>query len=244
MEGTMVGRENGKYPNEESVVRGVMESVKRSQNKVIPVYCSGQNIDRIVSLYKAARKTGSLLVVDPYTACMMKVAGEITGSTPEIEWNSIRVFVANYGRGDIYVNKIAKSSRKEMLISIGRKKIKTFDFVSLKQKTLLLMRNTMIPVIEKIPEIQGSILIYSQWKGYIEKDKPDAKKFQGFVKRNDLTVEHIHTSGHATIEQLKKFAEKVNARCILPIHTEHPDEFKKYFGDKVLRYKDGQVLSL
>jgi ribonuclease J len=244
MEGTMVGRENGKYPDEESVVRGIMEAVKKCRNKVIPVYCSGQNIDRIVSLYKAARKTGSLLVVDPYTACMLKVAGEITGSTPEIEWDSIRVFVANYGKGDIYVNKIARSSRKEMLISIGRKKIKTFNFAEQTKKALLLMRNTMIPVVERIPEIKGSILIYSQWKGYVEKDTPDARRFREFVRRHDLTIEHIHTSGHATIEQLKKFAEKVNARHIVPIHTEHPDEFKKHFGDKVVHYKDGQVLSL
>jgi len=244
MEGTMLAREGGKYPDEPAVVQGVVEAIQKSANTVIPVYCSGQNIDRIVSLYKAARKTRSLLVVDPYTAYMLKVAGDISSSIPQIEWDNIRVFVANYGRGDIYINKIAKSEREKMMISIGRKKIKAFDFTILKQKALLLMRNTMIPVVEKIPQIKGSTLIYSQWEGYIKKDTLDAKKFRDFIKRNDLGIEYIHTSGHATLEKLKEFAAKVKARQIVPIHTEYPERFKEHFGDTVVCYNDGHCFGV
>lgn len=240
MEGTMLAREGGKYLDEPAVVQGVIRAIQKSANTVISVYCSGQNIDRIVSLYKAARKTKALLVVDPYTAYMLKVAGDVSSRIPQIEWDNIRVFVANYGRGDIYINKISNSDRKEMMLSFGRKKIKAFDFSGLKQKALLLMRNTMIPVVEKIPQIQGSTLIYSQWEGYIKKDTPDAKKFREFIKRNNLTVEHIHTSGHATLEKLREFATKVNAQKIVPIHTEYPERFKEYFGSVVVYYDDGQ----
>ena len=240
MEGTMLEREGGKYPDEAAVTQGVIDVIKKSANSVIPVYCSGQNIDRIVSLYKAARKAKALLVVDPYTAYMLKVAGEISKSIPQIEWDNIRVFVANYGRGDIYINKISNSDRKGMMISLGRKKIKAFDFASLKQKALLLMRNTMISVVEKIPQIQGSTLIYSQWGGYIKKETSDTKRFWDFIKRNSLVLEHIHTSGHATLEKLKEFSGKVNARQIVPIHTEYPERFKEHFGDAVVCYRDGQ----
>lgn len=240
MEGTMLAREGGKYLDEPAVVQGVIRAIQKSANTVISVYCSGQNIDRIVSLYKAARKTKALLVVDPYTAYMLKVAGDVSSRIPQIEWDNIRVFVANYGRGDIYINKISNSDRKEMMLSLGRKKIKAFDFSGLKQKALLLMRNTMIPVVEKIPQIQGSTLIYSQWEGYIKKDTPDAKKFREFIKRNNLTIEYIHTSGHATLEKLREFATKVNAQKIVPIHTEYPERFKEYFGSVVVYYDDGQ----
>jgi len=244
MEGTMLAREGGKYPDEQAVVKGVVNAIKESENTVVPVYCSGQNIDRIVSLYKAALKTKSLLVVDPYTAYMLKVAGQISKHIPQIEWDNIRVFLANYGRGDIYVNKISKSKDSEMMISLGRKKIKAFDFANLKQKALLLMRNTMIPVVDKIPQIQGSTLIYSQWEGYIKKDTADTKKFWSFIKRNKLKVEHIHTSGHATLEKLKEFAKKANSRQIVPIHTEYPERFKDHFGPTVTCYKDGQIFSV
>jgi ribonuclease J len=240
MEGTMLARGGGKYPDEPAVVQGVIEAIQKSANTVIPVYCSGQNIDRIVSLYKAARKARALLVVDPYTAYMLKVAGDISKSIPQIEWDDIRVFVANYSRGDIYISKIAKSEREKMMISLGRKKIKAFDFTGLKQKALLLMRNTMIPVVEKIPQIKGSTLIYSQWEGYIQKDTPDAKKFREFIKRNNLSIAYIHTSGHATLEKLQQFASKIKARQIVPIHTEYPEMFKEHFGSAVVCYNDGQ----
>lgn len=240
MEGTMLAREGGKYPDEAAVVKGIIEIIQKSTNTVIPVYCSGQNIDRIVSLYKAARKTKALLVVDPYTAYMLRVAGDISSSIPQIEWDNIRVFIANYGRGDIYINKISNSDRKGMMLTLGRKKIKAFDFGGLKQKALLLMRNTMIPVVEKIPQIQGSTLIYSQWEGYTKKDTPDVKRFRYFIRRNNLNIEHIHTSGHATLEKLKEFASKVKARKIVPIHTEYPDRFRGYFGKSVVCYEDGQ----
>ena len=106
------------------------------------------------------------------------------------------------------------------------------------------MRNTMIPVVEKIPQIKGSTLIYSQWEGYIKKDTPDAKKFREFIKRNNLNIEYVHTSGHATLEKLKEFAAKVKARQIVPIHTEHPERFKEHFGDTVVCYNDGHCFDV
>lgn len=241
MEGTMLAREGGKYPDEAAVVQGVIDAINTSPNTVIPVYCSGQNIDRIVSLYKAARRAKALLVVDPYTACMLKVTGKVSKSIPQIEWNNIRVFIANYGHGDIYVNKISNSSSlKDIIPSLGRKKIKAYNFSDIKQKALLLMRNTMISVVEKIPHIQGSMLIYSQWEGYIMRKTPEAEKTLEFIRRNNLHIEHIHTSGHATLERLKEFAAKINARQIIPIHTEYPERFKEHFGSTVVCYKDGQ----
>lgn len=243
MEGTMLAREGGKYPDEAAVVAGIIEVIKKSANTVILVYCSGQNIDRIVSLYKAARKAKALFVVDPYTAYMLKVTGDISKSIPQIEWDNIRVFVANYGRGDIYINKISSSERKEMMFSLGKKKIKAFDFISLKQKALLLMRNTMISVVEKIPQIRGATLIYSQWEGYLKKNTPDAKKFWEFAKRNDLNIEHIHTGGHATVEKLQAFARAVKPKLLIPIHTNEPERYSSLFSNVKL-LNDGDVLEI
>ena len=73
---------------------------------------------------------------------------------------------------------------------------------------------------------------------------PDAKKFRKFINRNNLNIEHIHTSGHATLERLKEFAAKMNAEQIVPIHTEYPWRFKGYFGSAVVYHKDGQYFEV
>ena len=57
-------------------------------------------------------------------------------------------------------------------------------------------------------------------------------------------MEYIHASGHAILDVLKEFAKKVNAKYILPIHTENPEKFKKYFGNTVVSYNDGQCFDV
>ena len=38
------------------------------RDKLVAVAASGQNVDRLVSCYRAARRSGRLLVIDPYQA--------------------------------------------------------------------------------------------------------------------------------------------------------------------------------
>jgi ribonuclease J len=245
MEGTMIAREAGKYPTEKDILDRMVKILRATDKKVTFACCSGQNIDRIVTFYKAARETGSLLVLDPYTACVLKAIETPHSRIPQVEWKNIRVFIANYrGRGDIYVNKISDSEFRRLIPALGRAKIKPLDFSALKQKAIVLMRNTMIPAVEKIPGINGSKLVYSQWKGYLDRDdKPDVKKFKDFVIKYSLDLEHIHTSGHATVDKLKRFAEALNPRMLVPIHTFGAKEYPRLFKNvKVL--EDGEALEI
>jgi ribonuclease J len=80
---------------------------------------------------------------------------------------------------------------------------------------------------------KGTInLIYSQWKGYLEEDHKtyctdviNRLKDQGKVK-----FTHIHTSGHATLEELKELAIAINPKKIVPIHTDNPTKMKLEFA--------------
>ncbi|HEY5496756.1 MAG TPA: MBL fold metallo-hydrolase [Syntrophales bacterium] len=242
MEGTMAGRESTPYRDEPAVMAAVQEELEKSENNTVLAYCSGQNIDRIVSFYKAARRAKALLVIDPYTAAMLEIVQDGQSRIPRMDWDGIRVWIGNYhGHGDIYVNKIARSSLAHLVPGIGRKKIKALEIG--REKALVLMRDTMIPLAERIPGIDGSTLIYSLWEGYI-KDKEKEKGFWDFVNNHGLKIKHIHTSGHATIEQLQRLAGALKPKRIIPIHTQRPDMFKEYFGDRVMKVKDGQQVEI
>lgn len=245
LEGTMMEREGGKYPAEEDILTRMVELIKETNKKVIFACCSGQNIDRIVTFYKAVRKTGSLLVLDPYTACVLKSIETSHNSIPQMDWDGVRVFIADYyGKRDIYINKIADSEFRRILPGLGRAKLKPSGFPSLKQKAVVLMRNTMIPAVTQIPDIKGCKLVYSQWKGYLDKrDKPDVKKFKAFVSKYDIDLEYIHTSGHATVNKLQELATVIAPRKVIPIHTNLPKEYKNVFPN-VLELQDGQSFDL
>jgi ribonuclease J len=53
---------------------------------------------------------------------------------------------------------------------------------------------------------------------------------------------HVHTSGHAGVTQLKKFASALNPTTIIPVHTLSPDKFPEYFGSKVMMFSDGKLI--
>lgn len=244
MEGTMLGREAGKYPDEQAVLDRVIEIVKDSPNKVIFACCSGQNIDRIVTFCKAANRTKSRLIIDPYTACVLNAIKTPRNTIPQMDWDNIQVFIANYfGKGDIYVNKVNHSNLKRLLPMLGRAKIKPKDFTTLPCKAIVLMRGTMIPALEKIPDIQGSSLIYSQWHKYLERDTSDAHRVNSFINRYGLQLEHVHTSGHATLDKLEQLADAVKAKAVFPIHTMEKANYAAHFSN-VIELADGEVFDV
>ena len=54
--------------------------------------------------------------------------------------------------------------------------------------------------------------------------------------------ERAHISGHISGKELGEFIEKIKPEIIIPIHTEHPEEFKN-FPSEVLLVKKGETLS-
>jgi ribonuclease J len=244
MEGTMIEREAGKYPTEQDILDKMVEILRDTDKKVTFACCSGQNIDRIVTFYKAVRRAKSILVLDPYTACVLKAIENPKNKIPQMNWNSVRVFIANYyGKGDIFVSKINDSVFKNLLPDLACAKIKPLDFPGLEKKALILIRNSMIPALEKIPGIKGSRIVYSQWQGYLDKDSSDSRKFKAFVNKYDLNLEHVHTSGHATVNKLKRFAEAINPKILIPIHTFEARKYPSFFKNTRI-LQDGEVLNL
>ena len=158
MEGTMIERQGGAFEDEQAVLAGVQEVLEKSKKNVILTYCSGQNIDRIVTFYKAARRAKAILVIDPYIASVLHVLKNDRNKIPQLDWDSVRVLIGNYrGRGDIYINRIIKSDFKYLTFDIGKHKIKAWDIGQ--EKSLVIMRDSMIPLVEKIPEVKGATLI-------------------------------------------------------------------------------------
>ena len=100
MEGTMIERQGGAYEDELAVLNGVEDVLKKTEKNVVLAYCSGQNIDRIVTFYKAARRAKAMLVIDPYIATVLHVLKNERNKIPQLDWDSIRVLIGNYrGRG-------------------------------------------------------------------------------------------------------------------------------------------------
>lgn len=71
LEGTMMYRNNDLFPDEKAVEDTIFETIRQQKN-ISFLLSSSQNIDRIVSAYRACKRAGKLLVIDIYTAWVLE----------------------------------------------------------------------------------------------------------------------------------------------------------------------------
>jgi ribonuclease J len=89
-------------------------------------------------------------------------------------------------------------------------------------------------------------VIYSQWLGYLDGSHPEyygSARISAFRTDPAINFVYAHTSGHATVEDLKKLATALKPSMMVPIHTEHADLFQDHF-DNVTRIPDGEPFIL
>jgi len=71
MEGTMMQRSNKDFPDEQSVEDKIYETINKS-NDISFMIGSSQNVDSIVSAYRACKKAKKIFVIDIYTAWILE----------------------------------------------------------------------------------------------------------------------------------------------------------------------------
>ena len=228
MEGSMFGRDDQKYKNEVSVQMRI-EEILKSANNITFLFASSQNIDRLVSAYKACLKTDSTFVIDIYTAYILDRLRKVSKHIPQFNWRNIRIkFYKN--QADTLADKVST----KLLYHYNSKKIELIEINKKKDKMMMLARdNSIFPSIVKgIDGITGAKIIYSMWEGYL------TEEFKSYCRQKGIAVEQVHTSGHATLNDLKAFAKAINSRVLIPIHTfeasRYPDIFEnvKVLNDK------------
>jgi ribonuclease J len=209
MEGTMLSRADEPYGKEEDVERE-MASLLKSNGNLTFLSCSSQNIDRIVSAYRACVKTVTTFVIDPYTAYILYKLKDIAKGVPQYNWGeTMRVFFIPHK----YTDKVLKEKK---FFELGKARISKEEVFSLKHKMLVKDSFMMRNIFQNKRLLSGTKVIFSQWVGYLDDQKD-------FWEKNNVEIVKLHTSGHAYLEDLVDFAKALKPNHIIPIHTEKPD---------------------
>jgi ribonuclease J len=103
----------------------------------------------------------------------------------------------------------------------------------------MLFRPAMVADIDKIPDVWlGARVIWSQWAGYLP--SPANQDFLAKLKERGADLEVIHTSGHASIVDLKRLAAALAPDVLVPVHTFEGDRYAELFGANVVQRSDGE----
>jgi ribonuclease J len=233
MEGSMLGRDEGLYPDEGSVEQALRELIL-SQKGLTYVFTSSQNLDRLVSIYRAVRRSGKTLIIDLYTAFVLDKLSIISPSIPQFGWEGIRVLYSYY-----HAQKLADLD-KTLLYKYKKSKIEFEEIRNKPNDKVLLAKDSRYfrNIIAKLADSSKTIAIYSMWHGYLERSN-----LQQFLESNGISMAEIHTSGHAYISQLQTLVNALKPRWIIPIHTFYPEKFQEMFPN-VIQVEDKETISL
>lgn len=228
LEGTMAKRTNQKFETEEKIYENFYRIFTEQKNTSF-VISSAQNIDRFVSVFKACKRANKTVVVDIYNSMILDLVKIYSPGLPVIEWENVKVYNNPSQRQRI--------TDEELLTRFDKEDVGSGVFTN-PSDYVYFVRMPNPKLIEVLKEKGGNInVIFSQWEGYL-KDEHEMyfTKYINQLKESGFVNFHqIHTSGHATIDVLIQLAEAINPKKIVPIHTEYPEQMKKYFDKSHLQ---------
>ena len=203
-EGTTLSRKSQKSVTEAELEEDATTLFRQTPGPIF-VLQSSMNIDRIVTMYRAAKRSGRIFLEEVYMADVATAAGE---SIPNPMFNDVYAFITSPSKFGL----LSKYKRK-----VGK------GFIA-KQSFVMCVRNSMLQYLKSLASemsFENGLLVYSFWSGYRETES--MKEFLSECEKLGLKIVTLHTSGHADENTIKQLIETVNPKMLIPIHTENPD---------------------
>ena len=241
MEGTTLGGNHPvAFPTEQDVEKQMFQEFSTQQDASF-IMSAGSNIDRLISIYKAVKRSKKVLVLDLYQFYLLNQLKQFSPRLPPHPEDEIRVL---YTGG--HCQKLVECFGQNILYKREYVSRKINQDEILKRRKDMVIRLSSWHSMEGLAKAMGekvslekSKLIYSMWSGY-RKQKP---KFDKFCTQYHIPIKEIHTSGHAYLQDLKRLVDAFTPKVLLPIHTVSGDDFETHF-DHVIRGRDGEVFEM
>lgn len=218
----------------EADVETELVALAEATEGMLLVAYSAQNVDRLVSVYRAARRSGRELVIDLYTAAIAEATGRDT--IPKAGWNGVHVFVPQAQRV-----KVKRTGAFERVDAVRACRVFPEDLAAMAGQAVMTFRASMARDLESAGCLSGARAVWSMWPGYLENES--GKRLQGWLAASGIPLVLVHASGHATVSALRRLAEAVSADAVIPIHTAAPERFEELF-ENVTPRADGEWWSV
>jgi ribonuclease J len=238
LEGTTVGQAPGAHglADEESVERRLTELANESREFVV-VVASGQNIDRAISVYRAALASGRELVIDPYQAYVLMTLREVCPDAPQYDSPSVRVkFIQSH------VSKLIAAGLWPVACRMSRAaKVEARELAATPGHFICLARSSgaTVALLRYLERTTRPEVVWSQWAGYLKKGGAIPR----YCVDRGITPLLIHAGGHASPEDLAELARRIDPKVVVPIHTESASGLAEIIPNvQVLR--DGEAVPI
>ena len=207
-EGTTLSRNSHSAITEQELEERATDLFRNTTGPIF-VLQSSMNIDRIVTMYRAAKRSSRIFLEEVYMADIATAAGQ---NIPNPAFDDVYAFITSPTK----FKALSKYKRRA-----GK------EFIS-KRPFVMCIRNSMLRYLKALNgkiSFKNGLLVYSFWSGYRETES--MKSFLLECEKLGLQIVTLHTSGHADEDTIKKLIETVNPKELIPIHTENTQRFKE-----------------
>ncbi len=185
------------------------------------VVSSAQNIDRLVTVYRAARRAHRILLVDLYTATVAAATGRAT--IPQPGFPDLGVYVPNRQR-------VAVETSGQFHRTAQIRPVRVFpeQIAADPARYVVLSSGSTVPELlhRNALKADGAV-IWSLWSGYLS--EASGRRLKETLMAAGVTLIEAHTSGHATVPDLQRLVAAINPGRVVPIHTDAPHAFAALF---------------
>jgi ribonuclease J len=202
----------------------------RTPGMVLAFY-SVQNIDRLVSLFRAARRSGRLFVLDLYGAAVVAATGN--PRIPQPDWPQVRVFAPRNQR-----LRVKRERDFERVSAVRASRIYPEELEREAHRLVMTFRHPMRADMERAGCLTGAGALWSMWPGYLA--EASGRAAARWLEDQAIPLAIAHASGHATVADLRRLADAFAPARIVPVHTSAPEAFPASFP-RVERHEDGET---
>lgn len=236
MEGTLIGnRASEKHPSESVLEDDFVKIIEETQGITL-VTTSSQNIDRLVTIFRATKRCGCMFIIDFYTAEILEMLKKYA-KLPNATWPRIRVCYPQF-----LARQFEKQGLNDILERYRENGIKWSRINERRKDIAMLVRPGFMADLKRFVNLEDATWIYSMWLGYFERSH-SLRKLKTFFQGHKVDYQYLHTSGHARLDDLKDFVDKLSPKMIIPVHSFHTEQFPDHFAN-VQVVKDGEKVSL
>jgi len=215
-EGTQIGRDPEFSYQDEQSVEDKMTALFKATKGMCLVWCSSQNIDRVATVFEATKNSGRQLIFDIYTAEIMRVTGD--DSLPKPGRDGVRVFSPLSQRLLIKREQAFHFSNR-----YSSHRIYPEALPEAASRSVMIFRPSMYGDLQRAKCFESGLLVTSLWSGTVKK----AMDCVQAIKSAGNAYEHVHTSGHATEDELQEFVDAFPNSRVIPIHLEDREGFRR-----------------
>jgi len=226
MEGTNIRAEQTHEAEQltESQLEEICRSTFLATQGIVLALSSSQNIDRLVTLYRAAKRSGRAFVMDLYTASIARATGNNNIPQPGPTWKDVKVFLPLWQR-----RKVKDAGQFHRVEEIRPYRVFEEDLARQRTKLVMMFSLSSGLLLDRAGCLDGAGAVWSLWPGYLKEES--GKRLVSFLKERGIPLRVHHTSGHASVKDLQRLASAINANRLVPIHSLGSHRYADYFND-------------